>query len=284
MYHTFHDEVNECRQHWWKCNGPCQHKPPYYGVVKRAMNRPPSNKDSWWSKHQETCGGTYTKIKEPDDFKKKGKTKGEGSQTPQGKNTDIKKLLEKKSNNTDSSGKKSNNTDSSTLKRSFQETEAGFSGSGHILGGIKQEDLSRQFSRPSEAAAFAAQKRHSQQTNKSSNKRMKGSSKGKECYKEIAQNSVKETGKCSASPSKTSVSTASKDIRDLFSKGTKCSKKTGHYITDNVPCSSSSIISQEDEDVVDLTGDNACPICGFTSLNADLLSTHINECLLKFAS
>ena len=281
MYHTFHDEVNEYRQHWWKCNGPCQHKPPYYGVVKRAMNRPPSNKDSWWSKHQETCGGTYIKIKEPDDYKKKGKTnEGKGSKTPQGKNANIKKLLEKESSN----------TDSSTLKQSFQKTEAG-SGSGHILGGMKQEDLSRQFSRPSEAAAFAAQKRHSQTNKSPASKRMKESSKGKELYKDITKvdkRSVKEIGtvnKSSVSPSKTSTSTASKDIRDLFSKGTKCSRKSGHSITEDVPCSSSSIIPQEDEeDIVDLTSDNACPICGFTSLNADLLSTHINECLVKFAS
>ena len=80
-----------------------------------------------------------------------------------------------------------------------------------------------------------------------------------------------------------STSTASKDIRDLLSKGMRCSKKTGHSITDDAPCSSSSFIAQED-DVIDLTSDTACPICGFTSLNADILSTHIDECLVKFSS
>ena len=64
-------QVSLYRQHWWKCNGPCQEKAPYYGIVKRAMNRPPSSRDPWWAEHQRTCGGTYVKIKEPDKYSKK---------------------------------------------------------------------------------------------------------------------------------------------------------------------------------------------------------------------
>ena len=237
------------------------------------MNRPPSSKDSWWAKHQETCGGTYTKIKEPDDYKKKGKTnEGENSKTLQGKKTDIKKMLEKNCNT------------SSTMKQSSQETSAGFSGTGHTLGGVKQESLNKQFTRPSEAAAFAAQKRHSQTNNSPVSKKMKESSKCKE-HVEIAQvdrRSIKEittTNKNSKSPSKPT--SASKDIRDLFNKGTK--RTTSSFTIDNAPCSSSSI--SQGEDVIDLTADdNACPICGFTSSKADLLSMHVNECLDRFAS
>jgi hypothetical protein len=65
IYHTFHDEVDAYRKHVWKCDGPCQLQPPYFGLVKRSMNRPPSRNDSWWTKHEEECGGTYTKIMEP---------------------------------------------------------------------------------------------------------------------------------------------------------------------------------------------------------------------------
>ncbi|XP_063470081.1 DNA-dependent metalloprotease SPRTN isoform X2 [Symphalangus syndactylus] len=75
VYHTFHDEVDEYRRHWWRCNGPCQHRPPYYGYVKRATNREPSAHDYWWAEHQKTCGGTYIKIKEPENYSKKGKGK-----------------------------------------------------------------------------------------------------------------------------------------------------------------------------------------------------------------
>ncbi|KAM7049841.1 DNA-dependent metalloprotease SPRTN isoform 3-T4 [Molossus nigricans] len=75
IYHTFHDEVDEYRRHWWRCNGPCQFRKPYYGYVKRATNRAPSANDYWWAEHQNTCGGTYIKIKEPENYSKKGKGK-----------------------------------------------------------------------------------------------------------------------------------------------------------------------------------------------------------------
>ncbi|XP_037676835.1 sprT-like domain-containing protein Spartan isoform X1 [Choloepus didactylus] len=75
VYHTFHDEVDEYRRHWWRCNGPCQYRKPYFGYVKRATNRAPSAHDYWWAEHQKTCGGSYIKIKEPENYIKKGKGK-----------------------------------------------------------------------------------------------------------------------------------------------------------------------------------------------------------------
>lgn len=82
VYHTFHDEVDEYRRHWWRCNGPCQHKQPYYGYVKRATNRAPSAHDYWWADHQKTCGGTYIKIKEPENYAKKGRGKTKAGKQP----------------------------------------------------------------------------------------------------------------------------------------------------------------------------------------------------------
>ncbi|KAL8185904.1 UNVERIFIED_CONTAM: hypothetical protein K2H54_059656 [Gekko kuhli] len=78
IYHEFHDEVDSYRQHWWRCNGPCQSRKPYFGYVKRAMNRAPSANDFWWSEHQHTCGGTFTKIKEPENYSKKSTEKNQG--------------------------------------------------------------------------------------------------------------------------------------------------------------------------------------------------------------
>ncbi|CAG8829554.1 22228_t:CDS:2 [Gigaspora margarita] len=63
VYHNFRDE------------GPCQYKPPYFGIVQRAMNRPPQPADSWWEKHRQSCGGTYHKIAEPQKEEKKQITK-----------------------------------------------------------------------------------------------------------------------------------------------------------------------------------------------------------------
>jgi hypothetical protein len=70
IYHTFHDEVESYRTHVWQCDGPCRSQPPYFGLVKRSMNRPPGKSDTWWTRHQAECGGTYTKIQEPAPTKK----------------------------------------------------------------------------------------------------------------------------------------------------------------------------------------------------------------------
>ncbi|KAM8847131.1 DNA-dependent metalloprotease SPRTN [Synchiropus picturatus] len=105
VYHDFHDEVDVYRQHWWRCDGPCQTRKPYFGYVKRAMNRAPSRLDPWWGDHQRTCGGTYTKVKEPEGYGKKGKKGGRkeekmaGSQKPSSSSAagsgsqDIRKII-----------------------------------------------------------------------------------------------------------------------------------------------------------------------------------------------
>ncbi|KAH9076254.1 hypothetical protein Ae201684P_012742 [Aphanomyces euteiches] len=45
----------------WKCSS----RKPYFGLVKRAMNRAPSPRDPWWAQHERDFGGQYTNIKEP---------------------------------------------------------------------------------------------------------------------------------------------------------------------------------------------------------------------------
>ncbi|EDQ84831.1 uncharacterized protein MONBRDRAFT_12453 [Monosiga brevicollis MX1] len=80
VFHTFHDEVDLHRVHWWQCQGPCQKRSPYFGLVKRAMNRAPSPRDPWWADHQRNCGGNYVKIREPEDYGKKKKKKKSGKQ------------------------------------------------------------------------------------------------------------------------------------------------------------------------------------------------------------
>lgn len=71
-------QVAEYQGHWWRCDGPCRDRPPYFGYVKRVMNRPPQPHDHWWVEHQVTCGGTFSKIKEPDDHGGRKKPNGKG--------------------------------------------------------------------------------------------------------------------------------------------------------------------------------------------------------------
>ncbi|XP_012935232.1 sprT-like domain-containing protein Spartan [Aplysia californica] len=96
IYHTFHDEVASYQQHWWRCDGPCRKRPPYFGYVKRAMNRAPSFRDFWWAEHQASCGGSYTKIKEPEGYGQKKSTKGKGKDDhSDGASKDIRSFLGK---------------------------------------------------------------------------------------------------------------------------------------------------------------------------------------------
>lgn len=93
VYHSFHDEVDVYRQHIWQCNGPCRQRRPYFGLVKRAMNRPPGPRDPWWQQHQQSCGGTYTKIQEPEGYGIKKKRNGVIADKETAKNSDIRKYF-----------------------------------------------------------------------------------------------------------------------------------------------------------------------------------------------
>lgn len=84
VYHTFHDEVDHFKTHWWKCDGPCQHRPPFYGILKRSMNRAPGPSDYWYKDHERSCGGKFHKIKEPEPKKAVKRKKEDGPSTSKG--------------------------------------------------------------------------------------------------------------------------------------------------------------------------------------------------------
>jgi hypothetical protein len=66
VFHTFHDEVGSYRTHVWECDGPCKARAPFFGLVKRSMNRAPGKGDSWWAGYLEACGGSFKKVAEPE--------------------------------------------------------------------------------------------------------------------------------------------------------------------------------------------------------------------------
>ncbi|XP_043477927.1 DNA-dependent metalloprotease dvc-1-like isoform X2 [Leptopilina heterotoma] len=82
VYHTFHAEVKLYQQHWWRCNGPCQKKHPFFGMVRRSMNRAPGPNDFWFKEHQSSCGGQFIKVREPEKVGKKGKKAKDDSKNP----------------------------------------------------------------------------------------------------------------------------------------------------------------------------------------------------------
>ena len=60
--------MNLYKQHVWQCDGPCRQRPPYFGLVKRSMNRAPSARDPWWNRHVSMCGGNFHKTQEPEGY------------------------------------------------------------------------------------------------------------------------------------------------------------------------------------------------------------------------
>ncbi|UJR24717.1 hypothetical protein I4U23_006091 [Adineta vaga] len=69
IYHQFLDKIDSIRQHWWRCTGICQNWKPFFGYVKRSLNRIPSKKDYWFVEHQRCCNGQFLKVKEPSNEK-----------------------------------------------------------------------------------------------------------------------------------------------------------------------------------------------------------------------
>ncbi|GIY32505.1 DNA-dependent metalloprotease dvc-1 [Caerostris extrusa] len=125
VYHSFHDEVDSYRTHWWKCDGPCQKRRPFYGIVKRAMNRAPGPRDNWWAQHQSTCGGAFHKIKEPDNYKQKSLKRKMTDHKDQTPSFGIKNLFQPSTSKSPSfvDAKKHKETDIHTIKSIFAEED-----------------------------------------------------------------------------------------------------------------------------------------------------------------
>lgn len=80
------------KTHWWRCEGPCRNRKPFFGTVRRSSNRAPGPNDFWWKQHQNTCGGTFIKIKEPE---KKPTKKSEPKKKTDPPKNDMKKDIRK---------------------------------------------------------------------------------------------------------------------------------------------------------------------------------------------
>lgn len=141
VYHSFHDEVLLYQQHWWRCNGPCQQRKPYFGMVRRATNRAPGPNDRWWAEHQRNCDGTFIKVKEPETF---GKKKTQKENKPVDSKNDIRSFYPVLKNNNINTlntvvKKNSSSTIVITKTNGTEEKEekntaiTAFEGTGHIL-------------------------------------------------------------------------------------------------------------------------------------------------------
>ena len=131
VYHTFHDEVNLYKQHWWRCNGICQDRSPFFGYVKRTSNRAPGPNDQWWGQHMRNCGGTFMKIKEPEKKKtsrpSKEKNKENDKKESTSSDSDLRKFFTPQIKG--SSAKPNTDGTTSSNIRGFGNFNNGFKGS-----------------------------------------------------------------------------------------------------------------------------------------------------------
>ena len=127
VYHSFHDEVELYKKHWWRCNGACRDRKPYYGFVKRVSNRAPGPNDFWWKQHESSSGGKFVKVKEPEKAEKKKKSKKSAT------SGDIRQFFPTKSTSQSSSSEIEDNFSDQDDRARFVKTPK--VDSGNTLGG-----------------------------------------------------------------------------------------------------------------------------------------------------
>jgi len=295
------------KQHWWKCNGPCQHRPPFFGIVKRAMNRAPSPKDYWWEKHQRMCGGTYIKIKEPEGYGESksrkrdngasvGKTDGGGDRGRDTGSRNIKDMFKKTMD--DSTGQQL----PSTSRPSSSSDVRVFGDSGHKL---SNEDSGSSLSTLRTKMLEAAEKR--MQVNKqrgvAGTKRKissSGLSKGNHDIRDFTSGS--NDSRAGAKRPKLSSTDLGNDciILDLESStssqvaspsNTSPQSSAGESGSNNAiidlskdpheehptQCDTDFILLDDSDE--DTSGLKMCPVCGRTDIPAAIINAHVAFCL-----
>lgn len=255
------------------------------------MNRAPSPQDRWWDQHQHSCGGSYSKVKEPENYGKS--TKRESSLT--GDSSGVSGKLPSGSRNIkDMMNKKVTGTVPQVSQSASGWSGEAFGGKGHSLaslGEVTSDKKPLSQSERRQKLLEAAEKR-----------------------RQIAQ--VKGVKR------KTKSDMDSCDFRSYYSTPTSQDKKTKHHHPSLSPdhhrptstdsdwtCESSpsssrgrgdnhdvvNLLSSSDDDcskeqeaaVViddDYRGGNMlplrmCPVCGLTDIPLELINTHVAYCL-----
>ena len=272
------------------------------------MNRAPSPNDYWWENHQRTCGGIYTKIKEPEGYGESksrkrdngasvGKTRGRGDKGKDTGSRNIKDMFKKTMD--DSTGQQ---LPSTSRPASSSDVKA-FGGSGHNL---SNEDSGSSLSTLREKMLEAAEKR--MQANKqrgvAGTKRKissSGQSKGSHDIRDLTGGS--DDSRAGAKRLKLSSTDLDSDciILDLesstssqvvSSSNTSSQSSTGASGSNNVMIDLSKdlheehptqrdtdFISLNDSDEEDTGGSKMCPVCGRTDIPAAIINSHVAFCL-----
>lgn len=255
-------QVSQYQQHWWKCNGPCQKWPPYFGMVKRAMNRAPAPRDIWWDEHKRKCGGNYVKIKEPHGYRKKTSKRKQGSD---GGNQDLGKIIQ----SVNDSGEFSGTNEPNEVKSSEPATSlTAFTGHGFVLSTDSQKQEDKDCIRNKMLKAAEKRKMESELTASSFSrgvKRKKSSS--------ISQEGSGATG----NPKKSCLQSKDANYILIDQESSNIDKEDIPVINiPDVDLSKKSGSTSPDDFVHDF---KTCPLCGMSNIPSAIINIHVSLCL-----
>ena len=280
------------------------------------MNRAPSSRDRWWNEHQLSCGGSYTKVREPEGYGKKKQQKPESTteksggkpDTMNGRPSGCKDIKELMKINDKGSTSKGGSSTQGVGKAQVPHSSKGlsqkvFSGQGHTLLASGDRASNKQPASQSERRQKlleAVEKR----TQVAQTKGVKRKSTESNSHShDIRTFSTQHRGKLPkldpSTPSQghtTASLTQETTDSDTLCEAT-CSSNTSKFLSGNDRCdvvdlvNDGRCISESDQVVViddgpELEGgampvefQRMCPVCGRTDIPSDLINLHVAYCL-----
>ena len=261
------------------------------------MNRAPSPGDRWWNDHQLSCGGSYTKVKEPEGYgKKTRKTKVDGDAKNKSKSSrDIKEMLK---------GRDGGEKDSKTRGKSGSGVVRKiFSGEGHKLASENSPQPKSAGERRQQLLE-AVEKRRKLAESKGMKRKSAGGLSGdlRQFYPSLSspsQAGEKRSRLDALSPhsnglvATTSSSNSPSSSRDSPSilphqnspSGSSYSGTQRECVVDSGSDERGSVIviDSDDEDDGGGNGDGVpvgmCPVCGRVDIPSDVINSHVTHCL-----
>ena len=259
------------------------------------MNRAPSPRDRWWADHQLTCGGSYTKVKEPENYGKKKKAgelrnikveKDTRRKSKAASSRDIKEMM--KGNKIKESGKEARGSDGVTADKIF-------SGQGHTLSQVTLPQAHSQTERR-QALLEAAERRQTLAQSKGMKRKsseMLSHDIRRFCQSLPAGEKRARVGPSSAPQVATTSSNYSASFgRDIPSQqGSESGSSASSVWPEPVAIEPDNDDDREcvvlgDSDDCGDGGDGSegvhvgmCPVCGQVDIPSDVINAHVTQCL-----
>lgn len=273
------------------------------------MNRAPSPRDRWWDQHQNSCGGSYSKVKEPENYRKKkikstkqdplaGDTSSVSGKLPSGCRN-IKDMMNKEDKKVTGSGPQVSQSASGWSGKAFGGKGHSLLSSGEVTSNkqpVSQSERRQKLLEAAEKRRQIAQVKGVKRKNKSDmdshdiqtyystptrqEKKPKLSRhhhREHDNYPSLSPNHHRPTSTdidwaCEPSPSSSRGLSGGGDDHDVV----------------NLLSDSDDDCSKEHETVVEIDDDcggrdmlplRMCPVCGLTDIPLELINTHVAYCL-----